>query len=78
MLTMITMAWKNIFRYKNRTILTITAIAISVFIAIVIDALLMGIFNQSNLNMVNYEASEVVVYANGYFEEKINIQVILL
>lgn len=70
MLTMITMAWKNIFRYKNRTILTITAIAISVFIAIVIDALLMGIFNQSNLNMVNYEASEVVVYANGYFEEK--------
>ncbi len=70
MLTMIKMAWKNIFRYKNRTIITILAIAISVFIAVVIDALLMGIFNQSNLNMVNYEASEAVIYANGYLEEK--------
>ncbi len=70
MLTMLKMAWKNIFRYKNRTIVTIAAIAISVFIAVVIDALLMGVFNQSNQNMVNYEASEAVLYAKGYLEEK--------
>ena len=70
MLSLFKMAWRNIFRYGNRTAVTIVAIAISVFVAILVDAVIMGIMTQSNLNMVNYEASEVVVYPDGYFEEK--------
>jgi len=70
MLSLVRMAWRNIFRYRNRTAITVVAIAISVFVAILVDAVIMGIMTQSNLNMVNYEASEVVVYPDGYFEEK--------
>lgn len=70
MLSLFKMAWRNIFRYGSRTAVTIVAIAISVFVAILVDAVIMGIMTQSNLNMVNYEASEVVVYPDGYFGEK--------
>lgn len=70
MLSLVKMAWRNIFRYGSRTAITLVAIAISVFVAILVDAVIMGIMTQSNLNMVNYEASEVVVYPDGYFEEK--------
>ncbi len=70
MLTILKMAWRNIFRYRSRTTITLVAIIVSVFIAILVDAFLMGIFSQSEVNMLSYECSEVVVYADGYLEEK--------
>ncbi len=70
MLTILRMAWRNIFRYRSRTTITVVSVVVSVFIAILVDAFLMGIFSQSEMNMLGYEVSEVVVYADGYLEEK--------
>lgn len=70
MLTILKMAWRNIFRYRSRTTITLVSIVVSVFIAILVDAFLMGVFTQSEVNMLSYECSEVVVYADGYLEKK--------
>ena len=52
MLTLLTMSFKNIFRYKTRSIITILAIIVSVCISIVIDGLLRGIGDQSTVNLI--------------------------
>ncbi len=70
MLTILKMAWRNTFRYRSRTTITLVSIVVSVFISILVDAFLMGVFSQSEVNMLSYECSEVVVYADGYLEEK--------
>ncbi len=70
MLKLIKMSFLNLFRYKSRSIITLIAISVSVFLSIIVDAFLMGLQNQSNINLINYESAEVVVYADGYLEKK--------
>ncbi len=70
MLKLLKMSFLNLFRYKSRSIITLAAIGISVFFAILVDAFLLGIQNQSNINLITYETAETVVYAEGYLEKK--------
>ena len=39
------MAWKNIFRYKKRTLVTASAIAFGVLFTILFNALIFGLSN---------------------------------
>ncbi len=70
MLKLIKMSFLNLFRYKSRSVITLVAIFVSVFISIIVDAFIMGLQNQSNINLINFETAEVVVYADGYYEKK--------
>ena len=49
------MAWKNIFRYKKRTIVTASAVAFGVLFTVLLDALIFGLSNESEINMLEYE-----------------------
>lgn len=66
----IRMAWKNMFRYKNRTMITSCAIAIGVMLSIIMNGLLFGIDTESQRNLQWYETSSAKIFADGYFAEK--------
>ncbi|MCH3906880.1 MAG: ABC transporter permease [Sphaerochaeta sp.] len=70
MLNTLTLAWRNIFRYRVRTIITLVAIAVSVCISILVDGLLRGVNEQSLFNLTTYETGEVTLYADGYFADR--------
>ncbi|WP_169310644.1 ABC transporter permease [Treponema brennaborense] len=63
------MAWKNIFRYKRRTLVTASAIAFGVLFTVLFDALIFGISNESEINILEYETPGAKLLADGYFEE---------
>lgn len=64
------MAWKNMLRYKKRSIITAVAISVGILFSIFVDGMLTGLDQESSVNMVNYETSGAKVYADGYFEER--------
>jgi len=67
---LIRMAWKNMLRYKKRTIITAIAIAVGIIFSIFIDGLMFGIDQESSLNLINYETGACRIYATGYFSER--------
>lgn len=70
MLILLRMAWKNLFRYKKRTVITAFAIAIGVMFSIAVEALLVGLDQDSFHNLIWYETSSAKVYAPGYFKDR--------
>ncbi len=52
---LIRFAWKNLFRYKKRTIITALALAFGIGLYIFTDALLLGISDESVKNLIWYE-----------------------
>lgn len=70
MLMLSRMAWKNMSRYKKRTVITAFAIAVGVAISIAVQALLVGLDQDSFKNLIWYETASAKVYAPGYFKER--------
>ena len=64
------MAWKNMLRYKRRSLITAAAIAIGILFSIYIDGLLVGLDRESSENMIRYETSGAKIFASGYFSER--------
>lgn len=64
------MAFKNLKRHKVKSILTITAIALSITAFISLDAFLYGIDIDSRRNLVNFETGEAKIYKKAYFDIK--------
>ncbi len=63
-------AWKNMFRYKRRTIITAAAIAAGVMFSIMMEGLLFGTEKESERNLVWYETGAAQILPAEYFEEK--------
>jgi ABC-type lipoprotein release transport system permease subunit len=64
------MAWRNMLRYKRRSVITAAAISVGILFSIYVDGLLVGLDQESSVNMMEYETSGAKVYAGGYFEER--------
>ncbi|MCK9170824.1 MAG: FtsX-like permease family protein [Treponema sp.] len=64
------MAWKNMLRYKRRSVITAAAIAAGILFSIFTDGLLAGLDQESSVNMMEYETSGAKIYAGGYFEKR--------
>jgi ABC-type lipoprotein release transport system permease subunit len=70
---LLTLACKNLFRYKRRTIITAVAIAMGLMSYILVDSLFLGIKEESVRNLKWYETSSARIYAKGYWEERMQI-----
>lgn len=68
--TLASMAWRNLFRHRVKTIITITAVAVSVTFYIFVDAWLTGMNLDSKRNIVNYETGAAKVQLDSYFAAK--------
>jgi putative ABC transport system permease protein len=64
------LAWKNLSRYRKRTIITAAALAVGLGAYIFMDSWILGIEKESERNLVWYETSSARVLGDGYWEQK--------
>jgi ABC-type lipoprotein release transport system permease subunit len=64
------LAWKNLSRYRERTLLTAISIAAGIGFYIFMDAWILGANNNSERNLVALETSWAQVMDHDYFEER--------
>ena len=69
-INLLSIAFKNLGRHKVKTILTSSAIIISIGLFIFMDALLYGMDIDSRRNLINYETGAAKIYSKAYFEKK--------
>ena len=64
------LAWRNLWRNRNRTLITLAAVAFSTFVMIVSYALMEGIMVQILDNVTSLSMGEVQVHAPEYSEKQ--------
>lgn len=64
------MAFRNLFRHRVKTIITVTAVAVSVALYVFMDAWLAGMNLDSKRNIVNLEMGAAKVETAAYFAGK--------
>ena len=67
----ISLAFKNLTRYKRRTIITASAIAVGLMMFIAVDSLLMGAEYESMRNLRWYETSSARIMRPEYYEDRL-------
>src|SRR5665647_2200675 len=68
---LIKMAWKNMWRNRNRTIITMAAIFFAVILSVIASSLQKGIFDNLVKNVVSFYTGYVQVHKQGYWDEQI-------
>ncbi|QTL98074.1 FtsX-like permease family protein [Iocasia frigidifontis] len=64
------LAFKNLVRHRNRTLITALIIAFAIFFFILMDSLIGGMTEMSYENIIEYEASHLQVVSHEYREEE--------
>lgn len=67
---LITLAFKNLTRYKRRTVITAAAIAVGLMMFIFIDSMLRGAEYESVRNLKWYETSSIRLYHEDYWQNR--------
>ena len=62
-------AFKNIWRYKRRTIITFAAISIGITFFVFLDSMLNGFYYDSLRNFIDYESAHLKVYNREFYAE---------
>lgn len=66
---LVLLAWKNLGRHRRRTAITAAALAASVALFICMDALLRGIDQESQRNLVRYETGTGRVVSSAQYRD---------
>ncbi len=66
-----TLAWRNIWRNKRRTFITVGSISFAVFIAVVMQSMQKGSYARMVDTAVSFYTGYIQVHKDGYWEEKI-------
>lgn len=64
------LAWRNIWRNKRRTLITLASIAFAVFFACIMQALQLGSYESMVDNSVRFSTGHVQIHGYGYWKEK--------
>lgn len=68
---LLSLAWKNMWRNRSRTIITMAAIFFAVILSIATSSLREGIFDNLVRNIVSFYTGYIQVHKQGYQEEQI-------
>lgn len=68
---LLTLAWRNIWRNRNRSLITMASIASAVLLAVVTSALQKGVFDNLIHNLVSMYSGHIQIHAKGYWDEQI-------
>jgi len=66
---LITLAWKNLSRYRRRTMITAAALAVGLLFFIFLDGWLQGAERESERNIIWYESGSAKVMTDEYLED---------
>ena len=67
----LTLAWRNIWRNKRRSYITIASITFAVLLACVMRSLQLGSYERMIENAARFYTGYIQVHKNGYWDEKI-------
>jgi putative ABC transport system permease protein len=70
MLTLLKLAFRNIFRFKRRTVITLSGISVGLALLIIVICLMNGVDKQSISNIINCQTSHLKIFKAGYFEKR--------
>ena len=70
MLTLLKLAFRNIFRFKRRTFITFVSISLGLGLLIITICLMNGMDKQSISNIINCQTSHIKIFKEGYFEKR--------
>ncbi len=70
MITLIKMAWRNIWRNKKRTVLTMFSIILAIFLSLFTRSMQMGTFGSMIDNSVKLSTGYIQIHNQGYWENK--------
>jgi putative ABC transport system permease protein len=70
MWTLFKLAFRNIFRFKRRTFITLSAISVGLGLLILSICLMNGIDKQSISNIINCQTSHIKIFKAGYFDKR--------
>ncbi len=63
------LAFRNVFRNRRRSIITLAAIALGLFSLVVTQGMINGMGKQSELNIINYDTGHMKIYRIGFADE---------
>jgi len=67
----LTVAWRNIWRNKRRTLITVASIFFALFFGLIIRSIQIGTFGKIKNDAVTSYVGHIQIHQNGYWEEKI-------
>jgi ABC-type lipoprotein release transport system permease subunit len=67
------LAWRNIWRNKRRTLLTMSSIALAVFLALLMRSLQIGMYASIIDNIVQSYTGSIQIHKQGYWEHREDI-----
>ena len=65
------LAWKNLWRNRNRTAITMASIFFAVLLSVLTSSLKTGIFDNLIKNVVSFYSGYVQVHKQGYWDEQV-------
>lgn len=65
------MAWKNLWRNRHRTSITMAAVFFAVILATLVSSLQKGVFDNLIKNVVSFYTGYIQVHHKGYWEEQV-------
>ena len=67
----IKLAWKNLWRNRNRTLITVVAICFAVVLSTIAESLKQGVFENLVNNVVSFYTGYIQIHKKGYQNEQI-------
>ncbi|MGE0772602.1 MAG: ABC transporter permease [Cyclobacteriaceae bacterium] len=67
----LTLAWRNVWRNKRRTIITMSSIGFAVFFACVMQSMQMGVYERMIDNTVRFSTGHLQIHSKGFWDEKV-------
>ena len=64
------LAYKNLFRYWKRTLITALIIGMAVFVYLIMDSMLLGMEDMTYDNIIKYESGHIQIANKEYWEDK--------
>jgi len=65
------LVWRNIWRNKRRTLITMASVTFAVILAVTMKSLQKGVFDHLVKNVVNFHSGYIQIHKNGYHDEQI-------
>jgi len=69
-MSLIKMGMRNIFRFKRRTFITLSAVSLGLALLIIGITMMNGVDKHSLTNIIDSQTSHLKIFRNGYFEKK--------
>jgi len=64
------LAWRNIWRNKRRTLITVASVFFAVILSIIMRGLVEGVYSNMVKNIAAFSTGYIQVHKKGYWEEK--------